>query len=150
MSKKLIKCIGKYSLFFVWYWNIELINFFRYFNLKATIQVFFNCVVSLNMFLPFYQKLDAAILLYDLFAFHVLVSLVYQDFEESIYSWLLRISFIVLLQLCWPSNKLESQTRCELMVLTQHLFTNSLNQAKVVFSVQASNGISPSFWLIRK
>lgn len=40
--------------------------------------------------------------------------------------------------------------RCELMVQMRHQSTHSLKQAKVVFSVEVSNGISPSFWLIRK
>lgn len=36
------------------------------------------------------------------------------------------------------------------MVQMRHQSTNSLKQAKVVFLVPVSNGILPSFWLIRK
>lgn len=71
--------------------------FFRYFNLKVIIQVFRVCCTIEHVYFLVPELGSSHTAIYDLFAFHVLVSLVDQDFEESICSWLLRISFVVLL-----------------------------------------------------
>lgn len=92
ISRNCIKgmCVGNCFLLLCAFTFQPFVLFCHYFKLKAIIQVFQLCctIEHVSALLPEVGSSQPAI--YDLFASHVLVTLVYQDFEESIYSWLLK------------------------------------------------------------